>query len=321
MKKRSLMLLTKDYDYLSPLATGDVVADSIDLTFVRSTSTALNRTLSDPSVDVGELSFSRHVIRLSAGDRSFIGLPFFVVRAFRHRCFFVRRSSGLRDLKDLKGKCIGTNEWPATGNTWSRAALREQGVSIDEVQWRVGPVDGAPTTRPQGTLPPYVRAAPPGRTLREMLLAEEIDALMAPDPPMGFYPTDSPIVRLIPDYPAAERAYYRRTGVYPAHHIIGIRKEVFDEAPWVARNLYAALEASKAQWLSKLNEITEMTPWLLAEIEASRALLGEDWNPSGVDPNRTMIRSLCDELLAQGLVTQPVDPAAVFSEFEQIRQK
>jgi len=312
-----LTLLTKDYDYLGPLGAADVAVEGIDLTFMRSTETALNRTLSDPSVDAGELSFARHVIRVAEGDRSFIGIPFFIVRAFRHRCFFVRRGSSLRSLKELKGRRIGTNEWPATGNTWSRAALREQGVPIQEIEWSVGPVDGAPSKRPQGALPSNVHPAPAGRTLREMLLDEELDALMVPDPPAEFYETDSPIVRLISDYAAAEREYYRRTGVYPAHHIVGMRKEAFDRSPAAARGLCAVLETSKSRWLDRINELTETTPWLIAEIEVSQALFGRDWNPSGVPANMTMIQALCDELSAQGLVSRRVDAAEVFQEFEK----
>jgi 4,5-dihydroxyphthalate decarboxylase len=319
MPRLPLTLLTKDYDYLGPLAAGDVVPEGVDLTFVRSTETALNRTLGDTSVGAGELSFSRHVLRVAEGDRSFIGIPFFIVRAFRHRCFFVPRGSSLRALADLRGRRIGTNEWPATGNTWSRAALREQGVSIQDIEWRVGPVDGAPSTRPQGVLPANVRPVPAGRTLRELLLGDEIDALMVPDPPAGFYEPDSPIVRLLPDYVGAERDYYRRTKVYPAHHIVGVRRDVFEKSPAAARSLYAALEASKARWLERINELTETTPWLIAEIEAAQALFGPDWNPAGVQGNLTMIQALCDELAAQGLASRRVAAVEVFADFERTR--
>ena len=40
MSRLPLTLLTKDYDYLGRLAAGDVAAEGIDLTFVRSTETA-----------------------------------------------------------------------------------------------------------------------------------------------------------------------------------------------------------------------------------------------------------------------------------------
>src|SRR5262249_50230145 len=153
----------------------------------------LDRTLNDPAVEAGELSFSRHIHRMATGDGSFVGIPFFAYRAFRHRCFFVRRDDGLRDFADLAGKRVGTNEWPPSGNTWSRAILRDAGVKIEGIRWWVGSVDGHASNRPQGALPPYVQAAPPDRSLRDMLLDGELDALMCPVPPRGFYAANSRI--------------------------------------------------------------------------------------------------------------------------------
>ena len=99
MAKLSVTLVIKDYDYLAPLACGDVVAEELDLTLDRDTPGALDRTLSDPTILVGELSFARHLSRLADDDRSFVGLPSFPYRAFRQRCFFVRCDSGLHDFK------------------------------------------------------------------------------------------------------------------------------------------------------------------------------------------------------------------------------
>ena len=61
-----LTLATRDYDFVTPIATGDVTADGIDLTLVRSFD-ALQRVLADPDVHGGEASFSRYVQRLAAG--------------------------------------------------------------------------------------------------------------------------------------------------------------------------------------------------------------------------------------------------------------
>jgi 4,5-dihydroxyphthalate decarboxylase len=310
-----IRLVTNDFDFLAPLALGEVVAEGVDLRFER-TAEALDRTLADRSVDAGELSFARHIARLASDDNSFVGLPVFPHRAFRHRCFFVRRGSGLKALAELAGRRVGTNEWPATGNTWSRAALREQGVAIDSVRWWVGSVDGAPSNRPQGTLPPHVRPCPPGRTLLEMLLADELDALMCPKPPRGFYDEGGPVVRLIPDYRRAEQEYYRRTGLYPAHHIIGVRRELFERAPWVAVSLYRALDGSIKRWAAEPRPLAELTPWMLAELEEVGGLMGTRWHASGVEPNRRMIQALCDELHAQGLVERRLEASILFAELD-----
>ncbi|HVC34414.1 MAG TPA: hypothetical protein VNL16_12965 [Chloroflexota bacterium] len=321
MSGLALTLVTKDYDYLAPLACGDVVAAGLDLKLDRDTSGALDRTLADSSIQAGELSLSRHVVRLSEGDRSFVGVPFFAYRAFRQRCFFVRRDSGLRDFKDLAGRRVGTNEWPATGNTWGRAVLREQGVRIDRLRWWVGSVDGAPSGRSQGTLPAYVQTASPDRPLRDMLLEGELDALVCPWPPKGFDEPGSPIVRLVPDYRTAEQDYYRRTGIYPAHHLFGVRKELYDRAPWVVRGLYLALEQSKTVWQTSRRQLAESTPWTLADIEDATALIGHDWHANGFAANRKMLQAFCDEQLAQGLTAKPFDITTIFSEFDAVTKQ
>lgn len=320
MGTRALMLLAKDYDHLMPLACGDVQAEGIDLTLVRDTPNALDRTLSDPSIEVGEISFSRHLIRLAEGDREFIGIPIWTNRAFRHRRFMVLRGSPLRTLPDLEGKRVGTNEWPATGNTWSRAALRERGVNLDRIDWLVGSIDGEVSERDQGPLPPNVRRADPERTLVEMLVDGELDALMSPKTPRCFYEPDSPVVRLFPNYREEEQAFFRRTGVYPGMHIFGIRRHVFARDPWIARSLYEALDLSRLTWQKRRQRLNETTPWMLAEHEETMELMGEDWQPNGVEPNRAMIRWLCEEELAQGLIANPLDPDSVFAEFEQVMQ-
>ena len=133
MSKLKINMVTRSYDHLMALACGDVAVEGVDLNFDRKTD--MSQFMADPSFHAGERSFSQYLIRSSQGEREFVGLPVFVMRGFRHRCFFVRRGSELRALKDLAGKRVGTNGWPDTGNTWSRAVLREQGVRIDQIDW------------------------------------------------------------------------------------------------------------------------------------------------------------------------------------------
>jgi len=310
----SMTLAMRNDDYLAPLACGDVAAERLALTFRRDTARALDW-VDDPSVDAGELSLSKHIQRLASGNVSVVAIPFFAERAFCQRCFFVRRDSGLRDFRDLDGKRVGTNDWHATGNTWSRAILRDAGVKIEGVRWWVGSVDGAPS-RGRGTLPPHGQYIASGRTLLAMLLEGELDALMCPNPPKGFYAADSPIVRLVPHYKRAEREYYLRTGIYPLQHIVGVRRETFEQNPWAAVSLYNALERSKTSWQASVRALPEMLPWILPEIEDTIALMGEDWLPNGVAVNRKVIQTFLDEQVAQALIATPLAFDALFSEFE-----
>ena len=103
MAKLALTFVVRDYDFLAPLARGEVVAEGIDLKVEVDTHGALTRALNDPTVRFAELSMGRYLIQLAErGETDFVGLPFFPARSFRYRCFFVRRNSGLRELKDLQ---------------------------------------------------------------------------------------------------------------------------------------------------------------------------------------------------------------------------
>ena len=142
---------------------------------------------------------------------------------------------------------------------------------------------------------------------------------MCPSPPKGFYDAAGPIRRLYSGYRSEEQAYARRIGFFPAHHIIVIRRPFFEAHPEIALTLFDAFEESKQQFMGSLRRHTGTTPWLLADIEETTALYGQDWQPSGVEPNRRMIESFCEEQYAQGLVEKPIDVDGVFGEFEEAR--
>jgi 4,5-dihydroxyphthalate decarboxylase len=317
MSDLALSCAIKDYDHIAPLRSGDVKPEGIALTFDFGPD-VLNRVVNLSEVPIGELSFGRYLIRIAGGDQSIVGLPIFTTCLFRQRCFYVRQASPLQTLADLAGARVGTNEWPATGNTWARAALREQGVDIAGIQWSVGTVDGPSPGSVKDPLPGHARPAPAGRPLRGMLLDGELDALMIAYPPAGFYGAESPIRRLIPDWVGAEKAYLARVGYIPAHHVMGVKRSLVEQHPWVVKSIYDAFDRSKRRWQAGRLTLTDTTPWILAEIEEARRLVGEDWQPYGLILNRAVIAALCQEQEAQGLVEKALDPAAAFADFERL---
>lgn len=317
MSRLPVTIATRDYDYVAPLALGDVTAEGADLTVIRAFD-ALEQFRTDGTIHGGEVSFSQYVHRVAAGDRALVGLPVFIMREFRHRCFFVRRGGGLTDAALLAGRRVATDAWRASGNTWSRALLRERGVALDSVRWLVGPVDHGDPPRPADALPAGVEAAPRGRALSELLLAGEIDAIMSPWPPRAFYEAGSEITRLYADYRAAEREYCRRTGIYPAHHIVALRRELVERHPWVAGSVFHAFVRARERSEQNHRVLHESSPWLLADLEDQVALLGTGFKPYGYRENRAMVAAFCEEQFAQGLIRNPLSPDAVFADFERL---
>ncbi|HZS33091.1 MAG TPA: ABC transporter substrate-binding protein [Methylomirabilota bacterium] len=317
MANLPLTLATRDYDHVMPLATGDVRIEGVDLHLIRSFD-ALSRVTGEASIDGGEASFSRYVQRLAGGDRALVGLPVFLMREFRHRNFYVRRDAGLRSLADLAGRRVGLDAWPNSGNTWSRALMREAGVPPERVRWVVGRVHAHDAPPPADPLPAGVELAK--RPLRDMLVDGELDVLIWAWTPDGFYDADSPLTRLFEDYVTAERAHYQQTRLFPAHHVLVLKRGVVERAPQLLRAVYAGFEAARAHAARQRWTLHESSPWLLADLEAQARLMGPEAAGYGVrsPENRAMVARFCTEQHAQGLIARPLDPAAVFADFEAL---
>jgi 4,5-dihydroxyphthalate decarboxylase len=198
--------------------------------------------------------------------------------------------------------------------------LRETGVDIMSVRWLVGQVSEGYKPVPDDPLPVGVDRQK-DRLLVDMLISGEIDALLCPWPPAGFYEPDSPVRRLYPDFASVEQAYFQRSGIYPGHHVIVLRRSLVDAHPEVVGNLYSAFDEARKATEANFRAIAEILPWLLAELEQDTRLMGHDLHPYGVEPNRRMIEAFCAEQFAQGLVQKRLDPSFAFAEFEELTRQ
>ena len=192
MARLVLKLAGYPWDHITPLLTGDVVPEGIDLQY--DVHHGLGPVADDPSCAGGEASLGRFMIETSRGNRLFVGLPIFPMFAFRHRCFLVKRGTTIGDLSALEGKRVGLDGWPNSGNTWTRVMLRQSGVDIGEITWVIAPIEGPAEAR-HGHVPPEapsnVQGGPTGKSLVELLLAElaETAALFGDDwQPYGLEP-------------------------------------------------------------------------------------------------------------------------------------
>jgi 4,5-dihydroxyphthalate decarboxylase len=263
-----------------------------------------------------ELSLARQAIRVAHGDGSWVALPAFPLREFPHRFFMVKRGARPRDLGDLKGARVGVGDWAATGATWARVAIAEAGVPVESIRWSVGGVErplGTPAAVPEG-LPrdTAVAAIPPDRSLRGMLIEGELDCVF------GIFhslPADGPIVRLFRDFVSVEAAYFERARIYPAVHVVCVRREVLARDPSIAGGLFSALEQSRLLWQRRLELYHGGTPWSLADVERTRAHMWNDWQPGGVDAARPMLEALMERQALDGLVPRRLEVSDLFAEF------
>ncbi len=318
MANISLKLAGYPWDHITPLLTGDVAPEGIDLHY--DVHHGLGPVTDDPSFAGGEASLGRFLLDISCGKRDFVGLPIFPMFAFRHRCFLVKRDTTIHSLSELEGKRVGLDGWPNSGNTWTKVTLDQAGVDIWKITWVIAPAEGAGDTRhgnvPPG-VPPNVQGGPAGKSLVELLLAGEIDVLVAAFMPTDFFLPESPIVPMIPDYRTVETTYYRKHGYIPAHHLVKLHREVVERDPWIVPSLMRAFTEAKHLWLQRRRHLADTTPWLLAELAQTAAVFGDDWQPYGLEPNLKMLTDFCHGQYVQKLVSTPVDPMAAFADYQR----
>jgi 4,5-dihydroxyphthalate decarboxylase len=102
-------------------------------------------------------------------------------------------------------------------------------------------------------------------------------------------------------------------------HLVGIRRDVLDRAPWLARALFDAFlrakQVAETEWSASLAKSSPATmfPFLAEEWDAARALLGPDPWRYGVAANRAEWEALCRWSQAQGLARRVLALDEVFA--------
>ena len=318
MTKLNLSVAIGNYDRTRALIDGAINIDGVNpVIMTLSPEEIFFRAFRHAEFDICELSLSSHTVKTADGTSAYVGVPAFVSRAFRHTAIYVRRDR-IKVPADLKGKRIGLPEYQLTANVWARGILDDDyGVKPSDVTWVRGGIDEP--GRPEKIaikLPGDVRLenAPPGATISGMLDRGEIDAFMAPRPPSCAL-TNPNVGWLFPDPTATATDYFKRTGVFPIMHVIGVRKSIADQHPWLPAAVLKAFEQAKAVSLAALSDTSAtkvLLPFVEEQLHAARALMGHDYWPYGVAANTKTLDAFVRLHHRQGLSARPVAVAELF---------
>jgi 4,5-dihydroxyphthalate decarboxylase len=145
--------------------------------------------------------------------------------------------------------------------------------------------------------------------LSSLLESGEIDGIIAPRAPTPFERGHPHVGWLFRDPVAAAKDYYQRTGIFPIMHLVGVRRELADQHPWLPAAVFKAFEQSKHLALTKLADTssTKVTlPFVEERLTEARALMGEDFWSYGVDKNRNTLETFLRHHHAQGLSSRLV---------------
>ncbi|TDI63647.1 MAG: ABC transporter substrate-binding protein [Alphaproteobacteria bacterium] len=316
----SITIAVTNYDRTRALIDGRAAIEGCRATVLElEPEEMFHRALHYQEFDVAELSFSNFVSLTAEGNCPYLGIPVFPGRKFRHSGIFINTRSGIEKPQDLKGKIVGTPEYQVTAVTWVRGILEDEyGLKPTDMRWRWGGLQQAGRAQKTEFVPPEglsLEPIPEGATLQEMLAAGEIDALVSPRSPACFDAGHADIRRLFPDYVEQEKAYFKRTGIFPIMHLVGIRKALVEANPWLPDSVFKAFEEAKALAMIEVayNNIPRVTnPWMEAHTADARAVMGDDFWPYGFAANRGCIEAFLRYHYHQGLAARELSPQDLF---------
>lgn len=308
------------YDRTRALATGAVRVEGVNLRYVPlGPEEVFFRMAKHHEFEVAELSLSTYLITRFA-DADFVAIPVFPSRMFRHSGIYVHNGAGIETPADLCGARVGVAEYQLTANVWIRGILAEHyGVPVESVRYRTGGLNQAGRAEKVTIDLPSdvdVQPIPPGATLSEMLAAGEIDAVYSPRAPDSYLAGHPQVRRLFADPRTEEAEYFRRSGVFPIMHVVVIRRDVYEANRWLARALTKAFVEAKAVAMAELAKTAALSvtlPWLHEELRSTVALLGDDFWPYGLEPNRTPLEVFAGYSFDQGLSRRRLAPEELFA--------
>jgi 4,5-dihydroxyphthalate decarboxylase len=321
MARLRLSLACWDYDRTRALADGSVRPEGIDLIYhnlyVEET---FFRMLRNREFDAAEMSLSSYCVSLMQDDPAFIAIPAFPSRYFRHSCIFVSAKSGIREPQELAGKKIGVPEYQMTAPVWIRGILQDE-YGVDPASpeyWTGGEEEPGRDEKLKLDLPPNFRVRPigPEKTLARMIAEGELDALHTARAPSSFHARPATVKRLFENYVDVEKAYFRKTRIFPIMHTVVIRRELYEKNRWIAQSLYKAFAQAQRrtyEYLGTTMANTTMLPWQAAHVEEARRELGEDWWPYGFEPNRHVLETFLRYHHEQGLSKRRLKAEELFA--------
>ncbi len=321
MSKLTISLACCDYDRTRALFDGRVEVEGCEVIGVpMSPEEAFHRAFKYQEFDVTELSMSSYMNVQSRGGSPYIGIPAFVSRLFRHSSIYVRKDAGISKPEDLKGKTVGVPEYQMTAALWVRGILQDEyGVLPTDISWRNGGLEeGGREERSPLHLPDTIdlRSIPKDETLAEHLNDGRIDAIISARAPSCYHSNDE-IVRLFPDYKAAEQAYYAKTGMFPIMHLVGIKRSIVEKHPWLPVNVYVAFLKAKQLCYEEMEQVGHLAhtmPWPVYELEQVRKLMGEDHWKYGALENEKEISAMTRYSFDQGISARKLEATDLFAE-------
>ena len=300
--KIPLTLACGDYEIVRALKEGEVEPDGIDLTILTDMDSTTRhwRFIRNRDFDMAETSGSSYIVARDQGV-PVTALPVFLHRRFRHGFVFINTTKGIKQPKDLIGRKVGVKSFLVSAGHWMRGILEhEYGVPHKSIEW-FAELDEDIEFTPHPDL--KLTRLPHDRSVETMLAEGELDAVIHSSIIKPIVDKDPRVGRLWPDFKSEEIAFYKKTGIFPIMHVMGIKQEIVDRHPWVPINMFQAFQKAKAIGMRRMhNPRVVPLAWYREAWEEQQEILGSDpWEYGLTDKNRHTIETVAGYSHEQGL--------------------
>ena len=322
VKKLPITLACGDYEITRALKEGTVSPDGIELTILTEMDSTTRhwRFLRNREFDMAEVSSSAY-IAARGQDLPFQALPVFLHRRFRHGFAFINTTKGITKPTDLIGKKIGVKSFLVTAVHWLRGILEhEYGVPHKSIQWFTELDEDVDFEYPKDL---NVTKLPHEKSVETMLAEGELDAVLHSDLIKPMLAKDPRVARLFPDYVGEEKKFYKKTGIFPIMHVMGIDPELVEKYPWVPINMYQAFNKAKALAMKRM-ENPRIVPLVFyrEHWEEQEELFGADpWEYGLGEQNTKTLETLIGYSHEQGIIPRRLTLDELFVNVDQGRKR
>ena len=327
-----------DNPRVQPLRDGTVKPENIDLDMLTvPPSDLFYRNLAYDEFDASEMSISETLLAMERSDGTkwdWSALPAYLSRGHVWPGLYVNTASGVESLGDIKGKRIGVPDYDMTAALWFRATLKDlHGIEASDNVWYNGRTKefshggalGLDDSGPRGVEHHWLTA---DQTLDVMLDRGELDVVTAIRPGRGTAGdttvidryggtplNDNPRVRklLADNGKSVVYEYYTKTGFYHCNHHVIVQNRILREHPWVALELFKALQRSKevAYERARIQQSTYLY-FPGSDFQDQASVLGEDPYPIGIRAMGHNVQRAIQASLEQGLISKPMSLEDVY---------
>ena len=99
-------------------------------------------------------------------------------------------------------------------------------------------------------------------------------------------------------------------------HVVGIRKKLLEQHPWLAASVYKAFSQARdfaASDLARRAQLRVILPWVEEDVDRVKEVMGTNYWPYGVQDNIKSIEALLRYEWDQGLIPRKMTCEDIFA--------